>query len=257
MTLRPGRHATLHRIPMPGRHSGGGVPATEIGYKLASAGTNRKVKRVRNFGSWPARSPEFRGKATIPITIHSGFISASEPTCLFGNASRTQCGFAQGHSQLPEHHGVRMPQQVPRLVVVFSLLVIALLAARRLLIPETFGEYGHYRAAAADVVAAHPIKYAGRQACEVCHTEEAEARLAGNHRGVGCETCHGPAAAHVDSALDVKPVIGLDDGALDVMERVRSRKKALDRLIVLKDFLVTQLRQHRPDALLQGVDPIG
>ena len=100
-----------------------------------------------------------------------------------------------------------MPQQVPRLVIVFSLALALLLGARRVLIPATFGEYGHYRAAAADSIAARPIKYAGRQACEECHTEQAEARLAGNHRGVGCETCHGPSAAHVDSALDVKPTI--------------------------------------------------
>lgn len=100
-----------------------------------------------------------------------------------------------------------MPQQVPRLVIVFSLAITALLVARGALIPETFGDLGHYRAAAVDEIAAHPIKYAGRQACVECHTDEAEARLAGNHRGVSCETCHGPAAAHVDSALDVKPTI--------------------------------------------------
>lgn len=100
-----------------------------------------------------------------------------------------------------------MPQQVPRLVVLMSIAVVALVGARQLLIPDTFGDLGHYRAAAIDVVRAHPIKYAGRQACYDCHTEEAEARLAGNHRGVSCETCHGPSAAHVDSALDVKPTI--------------------------------------------------
>jgi hypothetical protein len=35
----------------------------------------------------------------------------------------------------------------------------------------------------------------------------AEKRLSGNHRGVACETCHGPAAAHVESPLDTKPVV--------------------------------------------------
>ena len=41
-----------------------------------------------------------------------------------------------------------MPQQVPRLAVVFILAIVALVVARALLIPETFGELGHYRAAA-------------------------------------------------------------------------------------------------------------
>ncbi len=31
--------------------------------------------------------------------------------------------------------------------------------------------------------------------------------------------------------LDIKPIIGLADGALDVVERVRSRRKSLDRLV--------------------------
>ena len=100
-----------------------------------------------------------------------------------------------------------MPQQVPRLLVVFSVAVVGLLAARRALIPPTFGDKGHYRAAALPAIAARPIKYAGYQACEDCHGDLAEKRLNGNHRSVGCETCHGPAAAHVESPADVKPTV--------------------------------------------------
>jgi len=100
-----------------------------------------------------------------------------------------------------------MPQQVPRLVVAFSVVVAVLLVARRRLLPETFGDRGHYRAAAVDSIAARPIKYAGHQACAVCHDELAAKRLGGNHRGVTCETCHGPAATHVEQPVDVKPTV--------------------------------------------------
>jgi hypothetical protein len=103
-----------------------------------------------------------------------------------------------------------MPQQVPRLAAVFLLAVIALLVARSVLIPETFGERGHYRAAAVDSIAVHPMKYAGHQECAMCHPDVAAQRLAGNHRGVSCEVCHGPAAAHVAAPLDVKPTISRD-----------------------------------------------
>jgi len=100
-----------------------------------------------------------------------------------------------------------VPQQVPRLLAVFSLVVGGLLVMRGRLIPETFGDVGHYRAAAVDSIAARPIKYAGHSACADCHDVVAEKRLSGNHRGVTCETCHGPAAAHVDGPMDVKPTV--------------------------------------------------
>ena len=43
-----------------------------------------------------------------------------------------------------------IPQQVPRLAVVFLLAVIGLVVARRIFIPDTFGDIGPYRAAAID-----------------------------------------------------------------------------------------------------------
>jgi hypothetical protein len=98
-----------------------------------------------------------------------------------------------------------MPQQVPRLLAVFLLAVVAMIAARSLLIPDTFGDIGHYRAAAIDSIVAHEKKYAGHQECALCHSSIAEERLSSNHRGVRCEVCHGPAANHVKAPLDVKP----------------------------------------------------
>jgi len=100
-----------------------------------------------------------------------------------------------------------MPQQVPRLLAVFALTIGALIIARRLLIPETFGDLGHYRAAAVDSIAARPVKYAGRQQCSLCHRGLADQHAGGNHAGVSCEVCHGPAAVHVAAPLDTKPEI--------------------------------------------------
>jgi len=98
-----------------------------------------------------------------------------------------------------------MPQQVPRLLAVFLLAAVALIAARSLLIPDTFGDLGHYRAAAIDSIIAHEKKYAGHQECALCHASIAEERLASNHSGVRCEVCHGPAANHVADPMSVKP----------------------------------------------------
>jgi hypothetical protein len=107
---------------------------------------------------------------------------------------------------------VKVPQQVVRLGGVFAVAIVALLVARSLLVPETFGLLGHYRAAAIDSAAAHPKKYAGHQECAACHDDLAAKRAAGNHRGVSCEVCHGPQQEHVDAPLEVKPPAPRDRG---------------------------------------------
>jgi len=103
-----------------------------------------------------------------------------------------------------------MPQQVPRLLAVFAVVIVALIVARRTLTPPSFGEVGHYRAVAVDSIAARPLKYAGRRACAACHPPVVELHAGGNHAGVSCEVCHGPAAAHVAAPLDTKPAIARD-----------------------------------------------
>lgn len=91
-----------------------------------------------------------------------------------------------------------MPQQLTRLLIVFAVLVSGLAVARHFLLPETFGERGHYRAAAVEALLEQPIEYAGREACALCHTEIAATHSGARHQTVACEVCHGPAAAHTE-----------------------------------------------------------
>ena len=91
-----------------------------------------------------------------------------------------------------------MPQQINRLAIVFVLVVAVMIAAWYFLVPETFGELGHYRAAAVDSVAAQPVRYAGQPVCGECHDEISETKAESRHHTVACEACHGPAAAHVE-----------------------------------------------------------
>lgn len=100
---------------------------------------------------------------------------------------------------------MKLPPQVPRVGILFALALAALVGARSALVPASFGKYGHYRAAAVDSIAARPVRFAGRQECEDCHDDVAQQRIAGNHRGVACEVCHGPQAAHVAAPADVTP----------------------------------------------------
>lgn len=100
---------------------------------------------------------------------------------------------------------MRVPQQVPRLAVVFAAAIVALIAARALLVPATFGAYGHYRANAVDSIAVRGVRFAGRQECEDCHDDIAAERVAGHHRTLTCEVCHGPQQPHVEDPMNVAP----------------------------------------------------
>ncbi len=98
----------------------------------------------------------------------------------------------------------RFPEQVKRLTVLLAVVVFALVTARTMLVPADFGKYGHYRASAVDEIVAQPIQYAGHEICTECHDDVAETKAAGFHKNVGCEVCHGPAAAHTEDVEAVQ-----------------------------------------------------
>jgi hypothetical protein len=89
------------------------------------------------------------------------------------------------------------------LAALFVLLVF--LAVRHTLVPESFGRYGHYRAASLDEIAARPPVFAGHQTCATCHVDVDEAKNKGPHAIVACEGCHGPAGKHAQDVSSQKP----------------------------------------------------
>ena len=95
-----------------------------------------------------------------------------------------------------------MPQQLKHLLIVFAVLAGGLVAARRFLTPKTFGEKGHYRTAALEAILKQPVRYAGREACAMCHPDIVEAHGKARHQTVSCEVCHGPAAAHIEAPTE-------------------------------------------------------
>lgn len=91
------------------------------------------------------------------------------------------------------------------MAIIFAAALVGLILIRYLLVPPTFGKYGHYRANAVDDVAALPIVYAGVEVCRDCHDDIYELKMNSNHRGVSCEVCHGPAAGHVEAPDEITP----------------------------------------------------
>ncbi len=83
--------------------------------------------------------------------------------------------------------------------------VLIFLIIRAILMPAGFGSLGHYRPGALDDAAGRPLLFAGRAACEGCHSDIAEARKGSKHEGVACEACHGALAAHAADPTTGKP----------------------------------------------------
>lgn len=96
-------------------------------------------------------------------------------------------------------------EHLVRVAGLFVVGIVLFVIARAILVPKTFGQYGHYRGGALADVRARPVVYAGRAACVECHTDEGDRLKGGKHKGIGCETCHGALAKHAADPSSLKP----------------------------------------------------
>ncbi|MGK2856910.1 MAG: cytochrome c3 family protein [Thermoanaerobaculia bacterium] len=92
-----------------------------------------------------------------------------------------------------------------RMACIFLAGIGLFLVARATLVPDDFGEWGHYRSGAVAENADKPMRFAGRAACADCHGDVVEVKAAGAHAGLGCEGCHGALATHAADPDTVKP----------------------------------------------------
>ncbi|MBI2840998.1 MAG: hypothetical protein HYX75_21985 [Acidobacteria bacterium] len=96
-------------------------------------------------------------------------------------------------------------EHLVRMVGLFGIGFLLFGLMKIILVPNSFGLYGHYRGDSLAEVAAQPVAYAGRGACIDCHSDIDEARTGSKHAVIGCEACHGPLAAHVAEPEKLKP----------------------------------------------------
>lgn len=89
-----------------------------------------------------------------------------------------------------------MPTHILRLLLLVVGFIILAIAAAIYLTPESFYEFGHYRADSVGEIAADIPKFQGPDYCEACHEERHADWTAGAHKVVKCEVCHGAAGEH-------------------------------------------------------------
>jgi hypothetical protein len=89
-----------------------------------------------------------------------------------------------------------IPPQVIRIVLLVVGIVVVYSITRYFLTPQSFGEYGWYRGAALGEIATRDLVYTGKKACGDCHEDEYKKLMAHEHKGLACESCHGPGEVH-------------------------------------------------------------
>jgi hypothetical protein len=89
-----------------------------------------------------------------------------------------------------------------RIFTIIAIAVGAALVVRTLLVPDSFGRHGHYRAEAMTEARAHELRHVTVTTCAECHDDVAELHAKDAHASVQCEVCHGPGRAHVDAGGD-------------------------------------------------------
>lgn len=91
-----------------------------------------------------------------------------------------------------------MPPQVSRLIMIFAVIGLAFIATRWWARPDTFGQYGHYRGSALSAAVDKEPHYINKSVCVECHDDEAALHVAGPHKKVSCQICHGAGAVHAE-----------------------------------------------------------
>jgi len=126
-----------------------------------------------------------------------------------------------------------MPKHIARLLAILGAALVLTVIARSFLVPDSFYQFGHYRANSVVEIAAREPAFQGAAYCEGCHAERHAEWSGNNHKSVACETCHGAAKGHPDNG---KLPVPADTVALCTLchEAMPGRPKTQPQVVVAK-----------------------
>jgi hypothetical protein len=139
----------------------------------------------------------------------------------------------------------KLPPQILRLVLLTLAIVGSYMIARAFLTPSSFGEFGWYRGEALAELSSRTPVYAGKQACDECHSDELQKLARFEHQTLSCEACHGASREHADNP-DVLPAKPADSHCLRCHEANPSRPKWFKQIVAKDHYSGKCAECHMP-----------
>jgi hypothetical protein len=105
-----------------------------------------------------------------------------------------------------------MSKIIFRLLLSFIVFVTVFIFIRQLVVPESFGKYGHYRANSIEDNKAIVPYYKGEEKCTSCHQDVFDLKFSDLHAEISCESCHLPL---IDAYTDCKVKPPIMEGTIE------------------------------------------
>ncbi len=126
-----------------------------------------------------------------------------------------------------------------------ALGIIAFATGRQLLVPPTYGQYGHYRGAAPREARSRTPKHLGQTQCNECHGDIAKLHDKDAHARVACEACHGPGHKHKQNQ-EIKPVVNRSQAACLVChQQLLARPASFPQIQVAKHYSLVGVKDAK------------
>ena len=140
---------------------------------------------------------------------------------------------------------------VIRIIVILVVLLAIGIGVRAMLVPESFGKYGHYRAGAIQDEMNLEVRNGTNASCLPCHSYIKEMHFSGVHKTVSCEFCHGPFADHIKDGKVIAKLPKKQGEEIRTLclrchnQIIRARPKESIKMVTMPDHL--QKKQVRLD----------
>jgi len=144
---------------------------------------------------------------------------------------------------------------IVRLLTIIGVLVVGFVIVRSLLVPASFGEYGHYRGDnLSEQMAILPV-HQGPDMCGQCHEEQYGDWQDGGHLTVTCEVCHGHWEIH-NGNLTTMTAVNTSDACLLCHQHITGRPESFSQIAGFVQHLKDQeLSEEDADGCVDCHDP--